>query len=192
MGIFHQKTRTTRTTSFPYDYSLVCSLVKCFLNRQGDNSIVFRLAHTSPKRVVDTPPSRFIRPSIIIIIIHSRGILQHSVPFRNNEKTSSLILRELSINLHPKPTLYMSTKRPPMSLLLLIATSHRMQRRPIRFLPIEFIRQGHSRMITMTICRSGQLLPMLQIRTRQNTIPLFRNQPRISGFRHQHTQFGVL
>lgn len=39
---FSSKTRTTRTTSFPYDHSLVCSLVKCSLNRKGDNSIVFR------------------------------------------------------------------------------------------------------------------------------------------------------
>lgn len=37
------------THSFPYDHALVCSLVKCSMNRQGDNSIVFRLAHASPK-----------------------------------------------------------------------------------------------------------------------------------------------
>lgn len=32
---FSSKTRTTRTNSFPYDHSLVCSLVKCFLTRKG-------------------------------------------------------------------------------------------------------------------------------------------------------------
>lgn len=40
---------THDTDSFPYDHALVCSLVKCSLNRKGDNSIVFRLVHTSPK-----------------------------------------------------------------------------------------------------------------------------------------------
>lgn len=61
-GNFSSKTRTTRTTSFPYDYSLVCSLVKCSLNRQGDNSIVFRLVHTSPKTCCRYSPES-IHPS---------------------------------------------------------------------------------------------------------------------------------
>lgn len=91
---FHQKPRTTRTTSFPYDHALVCSLVKCFLNRKGDNSIIFSTSSHKPKKTC----CRYSLGSIHSFSYHHHHYsfpgypsTQHSIP--QQWKPSSLILR---------------------------------------------------------------------------------------------------